>query len=74
MVEGQKEKDTIKVVYCRGFKKLLNIESCTADRCKHHLGRTTEPYVQDEKTVAVNDRVLCGYPRWETITQVCEVE
>lgn len=74
MVEGTQEKDTIKVIYCKGFRKFLNIESCTKEKCEYHLDRKAEPFMQGDKVVAINDRVLCGYPRWETVAQVCEVK
>ncbi|GEM_PF-6837649 len=73
MVNGQQEKDTIKVVYCKGFKKLLNVKDCTTEKCKYHIDRKAEEIKQGEKTVAINDRVLCGYPRWEQVVQVCEI-
>ena len=71
--EGVQEKDTIKVIYCKGFKKLLNVKDCNKDKCKYHFDRQTEEIKQDDKVVAVNDRISCGYPKWETIMQICEV-
>lgn len=73
-LEGQSERNTIKVIYCRGFRKLLNIKDCTKEKCKYHLDRKIEPFLQGDKIVAENDRVLCGYPKWEQVIQVCEVE
>lgn len=74
IMNGTQEKDTIKVIYCKGFKKLLNIKDCTSDKCKYHLDRKADEIKQDDKVIATNDKILCGYPKWETVMQICEVE
>lgn len=73
MKDGQQEINTIQVIYCKGFKKLLNVKDCTKEKCHYHVDRKTEEIKQGDAVVAVNDRILCGYPKWETIMQVCEV-
>lgn len=68
------EKNTVQVIYCRGFRKFLNIKDCTREKCKYHYDRSREEARQGDTAVQVIDRVLCGYPRWITIEHVCEVE
>ncbi len=78
MKEGTEEKDTIRVVYCRGFKKLLNIKDCNSAQCRFHLGIQREDINQRDgkefKVVGVHETVMCGLPRLEKILQVCEVK
>lgn len=77
MVEGTQEKDSGKVIYCMGFKKLLDIKSCSPGRCKYHQGIRREPIQRSENgatnIIGYNEWILCAYPKLERIMTVCEV-
>lgn len=71
--DGVEETDTVKVIECPGFKgKLLNVEDCMT-KCPRFLDRKRDEIKQGDKVVEVIDRVLCGYPQWRPVKQVCEV-
>ncbi len=74
MDENTKEKDTIKVIYCKGFKKMFNINACSKEKCRYFFERKQDKIKQGEEIIRVNDRILCGYPKWEPVIQVCEVK
>ena len=78
MKEGTKEKDVMGVVYCRGFKKLLDVKDCNRDMCEYHFGTLEEPIKQRDgkgwKIVGMNRYIRCGVPKLERINQVCEVK
>ena len=78
MKEGTEERDVMAVVYCRGFKKNLNVRDCTKENCDYHFGTLEEPIKQRDgkgwKIVGMTRYVRCGVPKLERIMQVCEVK
>lgn len=78
MEEGLEEKDIMEVVFCRGFKKLLNMKDCN-EKCRYFFGIFEEPVMVREgegeiKQVGVERSVRCGIPRLSQIAKVCEVD
>jgi len=67
MKEGTKEKDVMRVVWCRGFKKFLDMKDCNPDNCEYHAG------IQSAKAGG-NEYVMCSIPQMELIKTVCEVK
>ncbi len=75
-LEDKQEKDVMEVVYCRGFKKLLNLKSCNSS-CEHYGDILKESIYEgpkgNRKLIGYKRSVVCKFPRIEAILTICEV-
>ena len=78
MKEGIEEKDIMKTVHCKGFKKLLKLDDCSMTNCPEYFGGIKkEPIIKREngekKVIGHNEYVICKFPSLQPIHTVCGV-
>lgn len=77
MKEGTQERDVERIIFCRGFKKMLRAKDCTPEKCQYNFGIVEDPIYQTSNGVRTLVRtdfyVRCGVPKLEKVTTLCEV-